>query len=350
MRSTYLENLKIEVKEYFSILAKEIPEFLIEYIQTKEMQRIGKIGVYCGTDYTNIFNTEFFYSNLEHSIATALIIWNFTKDKKQTLAGLFHDIATPAFKHCIDFLHGDYETQESTEELTTKIIKESKEIRRLLQRDGIKLEEVEDYKIYPIADNKSPKLSADRLEYTLSGGIAFGKVWTIEQVRKIYEDITILKNEEDIQELGFNSKKRAEEFIIGASQLWPMWISNADKLTMQFIADIVRLMVENEYLKEEELYVLSEQEVIDTIENNSNTRIATAFKKFRESTIIGEGEVAVKDTYCVSIQSKRRYTNPLVKTTNGNKRVDSVSEQVKQQIEEYHHYQTPKYAYLDFKL
>lgn len=109
------------------------------------MQRIGKIGCACGTDYTKIFNNKFFYSNLEHSIGVALIIWNFTKDKKQTIAGLFHDIATPVFKHCIDFMNGDHETQESTEELTTYMIKNSKEIMELLKRDEIKVNEVEDY-------------------------------------------------------------------------------------------------------------------------------------------------------------------------------------------------------------
>ena len=61
----------------------------------------------CGTDYTHIFNNKFFYSNLEHSIGVALIVWHFTKNKKQTLAGLFHDISTPVFKYCIDFMNGD---------------------------------------------------------------------------------------------------------------------------------------------------------------------------------------------------------------------------------------------------
>ncbi|MCI8518860.1 MAG: hypothetical protein HFJ51_01730 [Clostridia bacterium] len=86
-----------------------------------------------------------------------MIVWNFTKDKKQTLAGLFHDIATPAFKHCIDFMNGDYGKQESTEELTQQIISESKEIMALLNRDNIKVEEVSDYHIYPIADNDTPR-------------------------------------------------------------------------------------------------------------------------------------------------------------------------------------------------
>ena len=116
----YYEDLNKEIKRYFYVLSPEIPKFLNEYIDTPELQRIGKIGMNCGTDYTKIFNNKFFYSRLDHSIGVALIIWNFTKDKKQTLAGLFHDIATPCFSHCIDFLHKDYINQEVTEENTKK--------------------------------------------------------------------------------------------------------------------------------------------------------------------------------------------------------------------------------------
>ena len=41
----------------------------------------------------------------------------------------------------------------------------------LLKRDNIRIDEVSDYHIYPIADNDTPRLSADRFEYTLSGGL-----------------------------------------------------------------------------------------------------------------------------------------------------------------------------------
>lgn len=63
-------------------------------------------------------------------------------------------------------MNGDSENQESTEERTEQIIKNSKEIMSLLKRDNIKLEEVSDYHIYPIADNDTPRLSSDRFEYT----------------------------------------------------------------------------------------------------------------------------------------------------------------------------------------
>ena len=186
----YFEMLDKTIKEYFKILSDEIPDFLNEYINTKEMQKQSGISVSCGTYYTKLFDKMIWYSSLDHSIAVSLIVWNFTKDKKQTLAGLFHDIATPVFKHSIDFMNGDYEKQESTEELTTRIINESQEIMKLLKRDGIKVEEVDNYHIYPIADNDTPMLSADRLEYTLSNGLGVRKkVWNLNDIKEIYDNI-----------------------------------------------------------------------------------------------------------------------------------------------------------------
>lgn len=122
----YLEKLNEEIREYLTILSPEFPEWLLEYIYTPEMLRLDGIGMSCGTLYTKVYNDKYFYSSLTHSVAVALIIWNFTHDKKQTISGLFHDIATPVFKHCIDFMNGDSEHQESTEERTEQIIKISK--------------------------------------------------------------------------------------------------------------------------------------------------------------------------------------------------------------------------------
>lgn len=105
----------------------------------------------------------------------------------------------------------------------------------LLKRDKIELEEVSDYKIYPIADNETPKLSADRLEYTFMNGTYYKKVWDLPEIKEIYEDIQIIKNEENISELGFRTEEKAEKFINGASELWPLWISSKDTITMYFL-------------------------------------------------------------------------------------------------------------------
>ena len=78
-------------------------------------------------------------------------------------------------------------TQESTEDLTTEIIKNSKEIMTLLKRDNIKISEIDNYHLYPIADNDTPKLSADRLEYSLSNALFTYRLLDSEIIKEIYE-------------------------------------------------------------------------------------------------------------------------------------------------------------------
>ena len=214
----YIEQQTENIKRYYKILSKDFPLFLNDYIYTSEMQKLDGINQICGAYWRKENIYEDMYSVLIHSVGVALIIWNFTHDKKQTISGLLHDISSPAFKHCIDFLNGDVEKQESTEEQTVEVIKNSKEIMNLLKRDNIKLEEISDYKIYPIADNETPKLSADRLEYTFMNGIYYKKVWDLSTIKEIYEDIEIIQNESNIPELGFKTIECAEKFILQLDQ------------------------------------------------------------------------------------------------------------------------------------
>lgn len=346
----YFENLDETIKQYFHILSDEIPTFLQDYVDTPEMQKQKGISVTCGTFYSKMYDDRIWFSSLDHSVAVALIVWHFTKDKKQTLAGLFHDIATPVFKHTIDFMNGDYETQESTEKLTTKIITESKEIMELLKRDGIKVEEVDDYHQYPIADNDRPNLASDRLEYIFSDGFgAYAKLWDLKEIEEIYQDIEILENEQRIPELGFKDIKMAEKFVHTASKLSNLYNENKQLFSMQFLADIVKKMQDKNLITIDDLYQFSEKEIIENIENCKEENIANCFKIWKNATRINESDEKMEGKYCVNIEKvKIRYINPLVKLPNQTVRVSQISEKAKQDIEKALHFKTKKYAYLDF--
>lgn len=348
--NNYFENLNKELKQYFNILSDEIPEFLYEYIDTPEMQKQAGISVTCGTIYSKLFD-QMWYSSLDHSVAVALIVWNFTKDRKQTLAGLFHDIATPVFKHSIDFMNGDYEKQESTEELTAKIIRNSKEIMNLLNRDGIKVEEVSDYHIYPIADNDTPQLSSDRLEYTLTNGLGVTeKIWSMADIKQVYKNVEVQKNEDGIDELGFKDKEIAEKFVHTMSQLSRMYTRNKTKLSMQFLADIMKKMSEKNLITRDDLYKYSEKEIIEKIENCDYDNISKCFKLWKSTEKIEESDDLPPDgKYSISIQKiKTRYINPLVKQGNKDLRIYDISDKAKEDIDKAINFKTKKYAYLDF--
>ena len=344
MSKNYIEQVNENTKEYYSILSDDFPQFLNDYIYTPEMQKLDGINQICGAYWRKENIYEDMYSVLKHSVGVALIIWNFTHDKKQTIAGLLHDISSPAFKHCIDFLNGDAEKQESTEEQTLEVIKNSKEIMSLLKRDKINLEEVSDYKIYPVADNETPKLSADRLEYTFMNGTYYKKVWDLSEIKDIYEDIQITKNEDDIPELGFKSIEKAEKFINGASELWYLWISSKDTITMYFFADIIEKMYKEKYITKKDLYELSEQEIINIIRNCPDKRISNEFNKFMFCNNFVDCEEYKRDKFCVSRKVKRRYINPII--VNG-RRIYDVSNKSKEKIDSYINMKISKYAYVD---
>lgn len=345
----YLENISNFKKEYFKILSNEFPEFLNDYINTKEMLKQNDISISCGTIYSKLFNDRIWYSSLDHSVAVALIVWNFTKDKKQTIAGLLHDIATPAFKHAIDYMNGDYETQESTELMTESIIRNSKEIMNLLKRDNIDVLEVSYYHIYSIADNDTPKLSADRLEYTLSNGLgATYKVWNLEQVKEIYNDIEVGINEENEKELIFKTKSIAEIFVKNMSTLSMIYNLNKTKYSMQFIADILKSMKDNNLINIEDLYELKEKEVIDIIESCEIKDTSRRFKSWRNATNVIESDEKPNCYFTNITNSKIRYISPLVKINDKYERLYKFSNEAKDCIDKCLNFKQKKYVYCDF--
>jgi HD superfamily phosphohydrolase len=187
------------ISKLYKIYYPEVPDFLDHFFDIGQIVRLMGIGQHCGTEYVKIpmFHYDFFYSRFNHSLGVALILWNYTKDKKQTVAGFLHDISSTVFAHVGDFLKKDYMNQEHTELNTEDIIKRSNNLMRILSKEGLTLQDVSDYKIYPLADNKSPRLSADRLECTLHYPLMRGE-WDLEATRNIYNDITVLKNEDGL--------------------------------------------------------------------------------------------------------------------------------------------------------
>ena len=337
----YIDSVDKRVLDYFNVLEPNFPEWLNDYIETKELLKQRYISMTYGTIYSDLFESEFFFSSLDHSVAVALIVWHFTHDKKQTLSGLFHDIATPVFKHCVDFLNGDYMTQESTEDLTSKIISNSKEIMELLKRDNIKLEEVEDYHIYPVADNDTPKLSADRLEYSLSNALLTYKLSNIDEIKKIYNDVVLDKDEDGTLELSFKSKETALEFVKITSKLSIIYREDRTRYSMQLIADIIKKLNEDGLITKEDLYNKKESEIIEIIENSKYKEIFNIWKNAKNIKVSKEKP---ENVYFVHHGAKIRYIDPLV----NKRRISSISKEAKKEIDKNLSYDMNNYVYLDF--
>ena len=337
--------VKYDISQYFEILCprNDYPAFLNRYIELPVMQRLAGVGLLCGTDWTALYKNRFYYSRLDHSKGVALIVWHFTHDKAQTIAGLLHDIATPVFSHVSDFRKGDMLTQTATEEPTARIIRGDTALNLLLAEDGLTAEQVEDYHIYPVADNEIPQLSADRLEYMFPSGMALDGSWTMEEIRRCYDDLVILKNEDGVDELGFRTLEIAELYCEHFCMIGHILQLNENKLALHMLGQIMNLAEKAGLLSEADFMTLSERAVMDKLEASltGEDRLSKYYRTFRSMTKIEHTTEALgEDYFCVNLKVKLRYINPLV----AGKRLSEVSEKGRRIIEDFKTYSDTPYG------
>ncbi len=329
--------VKNDISQYFEILcpSDDYPPFLDRYINLPVMQRLAGVGLLCGTDWTALYKNRFYYSRLDHSKGVALIVWHFTHDKAQTIAGLLHDISTPVFSHVSDFRKGDALTQTATEEPTARIIRGDAELGRLLAEDGLTAEQVEDYHIYPVADNEIPQLSADRLEYMFPSGMALDGSWTMEEISLCYNDLTILKNEDGVDELGFRTLEIAELYCEHFCMIGHILQLNENKLALHMLGQIMNMAEKAGVLSNEDFMTLSEKEVMEKLDRHTESadKLSRYYRTFRTMTKIEHTKEALPESeyFCVNLKVKQRYINPLV----GEKRLSDVSEKARRIIDDF---------------
>ena len=233
--------MQAEIAALWEIYSPSEPPLLAELAATPPMQRLRQVGMNCGCEYTAFpcFSRLLPYSRYTHSVGVGRIVWRFTGSEMQAAAGLLHDIATPTFSHVVDFLRGDHMQQEATEDGTRQLIDGSPELRAVLRAHGLTTDAVCDYHRYPIADNDSPRLSADRLEYTLGNLLNF-HFGTLDEARTLYEAVCVTANEDGAPELAFADAGLALRFAEIALRCARVYISDEDRYAMQLLSELLR--------------------------------------------------------------------------------------------------------------
>lgn len=304
------------------------------------LQRIRYISQFCGCDYTSIYNPKFFYSRFNHSFVVANMTWHFTHDRKATIAALLHDLGTPCFAHTIDYLLGDYQTQETSEKSIVDMIKNDEDLINYLKLNEIGLDELDELLKNYILENKSPRLCTDRLDGVLGTCYIWLHTHSLEQIKEVYDDLCVLINEDGEKEIGFNSINIAEKFGSMVSVYAHELQTNRDKFVMQYIADIIKESLNKNLFTINDLYRLKEEDLIKIFRNNFESW--QYFEKAKKVESTNKEPI----NYSVSIDSKHRNVIPLVKTDNGVKRLNQITIKANKMYDEIGNYQDKKYGYV----
>lgn len=323
--------------DLWKIYHAEIPSHLEKIAKTPLMQRLKDIGMNCGCEYTNFpqFQMCQSYSRYDHSLGVALIIWHFTESIQQSIAGLLHDISTPTFAHVIDFMNGDYLKQEFTETDTSLMIKSDPYITKILLEYGLSPRDVDDYHKFPVADNDLPKLSADRLEYTLGNLVNYG-LQTKEKVQQYYNDIIVSQNEFGLPEMAFRHRDIAEAFSKDALKCSRIYTSDADRFSMQVLASILNKAMDEGVINETDLY-MTESKVIEKLCSDKIYR--GKWNQYCSYRSIITSQFPLSDNKWIFVTAKKRYIDPFVV---GSGRLASLS---REYFEELSCYQNQSFNY-----
>ena len=272
---------------YLNILGyQERPDFIDKYLEAPSLQRLKRVSYLCGMDYAskNIYDFKEPITRYDHSLSVALLTWKCTNDKKATLAGLCHDIATPCFSHVIDYMNKDYANQESTEEYTEEIIKNDVHLLDCLEKDNIDIKDIIDFKQYPIVDNDRPRVCADRLDGVILTGISWTKTINSEDIDKIINDIAIFKNEDGLDEIGFKSKSVANLVLKTSQDIDKYCHSKEDNFMMELLAQITKTAIEKDYITYDELYAYNEDSLFRKLEECDDIQLNKYLKIFKNIT------------------------------------------------------------------
>ena len=309
----------------WNIYCPAVPDFIAGAMESPEMHRLRNVGMNCGCEYTSfpLFQSIHEpYSRFDHSVGVALLVWRFTGEIRQALAGLFHDIAAPCFAHVVDFMLGDSMTQEATEDGTRTAIEQSECIQALLWKKGLSTDDVADYHRYPIADNDSPRLSADRLEYTL-GNLVNYRFITRDRAKWMLDALTVLCDEDGREELGFINSEAAAAFANGAMDMGRIYVSEPDRFSMQMLAELLVRARDAGVITMADLWS-DEPYLIGKLCRDE--RFAGEWHHYRQYREIVHGEGGIV------VHAKKRYIDPLVR---GSGRVSRMNAAFKARVDSF---------------
>lgn len=144
--------------------AAEIGEpVLIDLMQTAALERLrgvlqhgitAMIGITCPT------------TRFEHSVGVMLLARRLGAPLKEQVAALLHDVSHTAFSHVIDYVFGGHDSQSYHEVMKASYMTGT-DLPATLARHGYDWRDFLHEEDYPLLEQPSPALCADRLDYFL---------------------------------------------------------------------------------------------------------------------------------------------------------------------------------------
>lgn len=312
------------VEKYNNLNKQNSNPALDKYFATKTLQRLKGKGLFCGMDYVRIkiLVPREYYSRYDHSMNVAYTAWKLSEDLKVALTGAFHDVGSLSFAHVNSFKKGDSLTQENDELDVKSVLLQDPELLEYLYQDGINIDDVIDGSKYPLIDKKIPALCLDRVDGILATCLFWAKSHSFEQIENLYYMLTYFESIKGMNYdwtndrlkyfngeivLSEHEKTKYEDFLKAINIYSKLLLTKEDRYLMETLGLSLKYYEDIGLITEQDLFYLSEQEIISKILNSKYGAVLKDILSLEEVRYADKNEMGL----ALISKPKIRYANPL---------------------------------------
>ena len=158
-------------------------------------------------------------------------------------------------------------------------------------------------------------------------------------IKRIVDELKRVNEDKEL-ELCFDDEDIADKFVELTSRLSILYRDDKTRFSMGLLSDILKWLVKNKLITIDDLYELSDDEVVEII---NKSRLKDVFDKWANMKDVKVSKNMPGDYYWVRSRAKIRYIDPLVNDS----RISSLSENARKNIANNFNYDMENYVYSD---
>ncbi len=274
---------------------------ILDLMQSDAMQRLQGVLQHGITAVLGITKP---ITRFEHSVGAMILVQRAGGSVCEQAAALLHDVSHTAFSHVADFVFGgpnSYHEEKRREWLAQS------DIPAVLSKHGIDWTDFLDDERFPLLEQPSPRLCADRLDYFLRDSLAMG-ILTPAQAMQLSESLVVAGGRFAVRDL--DTARLFGYKYMEADQM--SWSNKTAILLYELTARTLRTAFDRAVVAETDLWG-GDQQLWHKISQSEDPAVAASVKlilRYRDF-------VADESKPAVRLQPKIRTIDPDVLTEDG---------------------------------
>ena len=157
---------------------------LLETAAVKRLKGVMQHGI------TGLLGITTPITRFDHSVGAMLLVRRLGGSVREQIAALLHDVSHTAFSHVIDYVYDDHDGQSYHDEVKETFVVQT-DLPAVLAQYGYDWTDFLDEDNFPLLEQPSPRLCADRIDYFLRDCKGLGLA-TGEEITAALSDLLVV--------------------------------------------------------------------------------------------------------------------------------------------------------------